>query len=170
VFNVFGLNDGDAGENWIDGNGGEDNSPADEITSANAPGADRRGGADPQRTTLLGTFYVENTIEHVYNNKKNGVAFSSPELLQFIQKDTNKLVTFIITRQSVSQTRITCFGTKENKDGFAPELKLSAEPLPMRRCPNRRRDWRRQSPPRRPKPPGKAPRPGPRPRNPAPRQ
>jgi hypothetical protein len=137
TFNVFGLNDGDPGENWIEGNGGSDNNPEGEIIYSNAPGNVREGGGkhnlatriggggDPARTTFLGTLTIENS-DYALNHKKNGVAFSTPALVEFLSRDTNRLVTFIITREKVSQTDITSFGTKEGKDA-APTLALSAE-------------------------------------------
>ena len=139
TFNVFGLNDGEDDE-WIEGDGGDDNKPENEITAKNAPGNSKGGGGpydeqkksgggvDPAKTTFLGTIVVDNS-NYRMNGKNAGVAFGSEAMVEFLQKDANKLATFIITRAKVSQQDIITFVTKENGKAQPPTLKVSSEPM-----------------------------------------
>lgn len=143
-FNVYGLNDG-ADEAWVEGKGSakEDatSRPEDGINYQNAPGndakrvggpADKGGGVDPAKTTFLGTFVVDNA-GYKLDSKPQAIAFGSEKMVEFLGKDSNKMVTFIITRVGTSQTAMTNFITKEAKDGakLCPVLKVSSEALPF---------------------------------------
>jgi hypothetical protein len=144
IFNVFGLNDGE-GEEWVEGNGGEDNEPANELTASNAPAwikssggkydPDKKtgGGVDSKKATFLGTFGFDNA-GYELTKKGQPQPFSSQELADFIAKDTNKSITLIITKAVVDQQAIANFATKEAGKN-PPTLKLSTEPMPPTSAP-----------------------------------
>ncbi len=97
--NVYGLTDG-AADGWIEGNGGTDNNPAGELTYANAPGiaTDSIFGdndVDTGVAPLLGSFQLT-------GNQGQSVNFSSPQLTNFLNSDTNGLATFILARDVVA--------------------------------------------------------------------
>jgi hypothetical protein len=95
--NVFGLNDGDAGEGWIEGNGGSDDNPPGEITWNNAP-ANNTGsgnGVIGSRTTDLGDMPVAQSA-----GAGTRVGYGSAALAQFLRDDTDNQATLILTRNN----------------------------------------------------------------------
>ncbi len=86
TFHVYGLNDLASGENW-----GETS-----ITWANAPGNNTSStyGMSAQ-ATLLGTFTINGT-----GYSGNLIQFSNSNLINFLNSDTNDLVTFMVTRET----------------------------------------------------------------------
>jgi len=114
--------------------------PADGMTAANAPAADLKsaggkydpkknsgGGVYNSKAVFLGTFCVNNA-QYAMSRSKGKVHFGSPALVEFLGKDANRLVTFIITRVGQDSGSWTVFGTKEGD--HPPVLKVSSEPLP----------------------------------------
>ena len=84
VFRVWGLPDGDAGETWDEKT----------LTWENAPQNDAKSGKDLQTGAVaLGTFSIAGT-----GKLGDLVSFSSPELAKWLQSDSDKLATLIITR------------------------------------------------------------------------
>jgi hypothetical protein len=111
TYNVYGLNDGHVGESW-----GEST-----ITWNNAPANDNSGdGVLPGQASLLGTFSVNFSTM----SPSGVVLFSSSAFLDFVQSDTNGLITLIVTRQQ----RNLCnehFASKENATFAAPTLDIT---------------------------------------------
>jgi hypothetical protein len=125
--NVYGLNDGHAGENWVEGNGGTDNNPLNEIVWDNAPGNDTSSGTGflGIQTTHLGSFDV--TTSDVVGNT---VTFSSAALVTFLNADTDDSVTLMLARTEGNAKNL-AFRSKENSGGaFAPALDLAPVPEP----------------------------------------
>jgi len=115
TFNVFGLLDGHARENWGEGT----------ITYANAPANTSVADNSNDLTAdaiLLGTF--------TGGTSGTTIDFASLALTEFIEQDTDDLVTFIITRQTLDPVyggAIHEFRAKEypdTLDQFAPRLTL----------------------------------------------
>ncbi|MEX2212695.1 MAG: hypothetical protein WD768_01120 [Phycisphaeraceae bacterium] len=93
-FQVYGLNNGDAGEFWVEGNGGADNNPAGEINWNNAPANNTAtGNGVLANATSLGTFSV-------LGKGIGPVVFSSDALVDFLNSDTDGLATFILVRNT----------------------------------------------------------------------
>ncbi len=108
--NVYGLNDDAMGNDWDEGT----------LTWNNAPGNDAPGnGVDPATTTLLGT------IEVLATAAPDEVLFSSDELLQFLEDDTDGLVTLLLQRTTGGSSNL-AFATKENSAaGLIPTLNFA---------------------------------------------
>ncbi|MBI1367543.1 MAG: PEP-CTERM sorting domain-containing protein [Planctomycetes bacterium] len=130
-FTVYGLNNGATGDaapgsgGWIEGNGGTDNSPAGEITWNNAPANSTANNVDLASATLLGTFTGGVNDEQL--------RFTSEALVNFLNADTNNLVTFIIVQTTAGgfgATNFLQFDTKEQSGGVAPKLSLVLIPEP----------------------------------------
>jgi hypothetical protein len=117
VYNIYGLNDEDPNENWNESS----------ITWNTAPGNNTgsAGGVEGNSTVFLGTLTL--TLSGL--SAGDSVSFSSPDLLTFLQADTNDLVTFIITRQQ-RNFGIETFASKENIDFSPPMLELTTIPIP----------------------------------------
>lgn len=134
TFNLYGLNDGNAGENWIEGtNTSFALATGGSITWNNAPGNAAGNAVDPTSTVLLGNF-TGGAI-------KSKVGISGDTLLDFLQSDSDGSVTFVITRdtQAGYADLAHCFYSKENLAGeggvsdpiYAPTLRLeTAVPEP----------------------------------------
>jgi hypothetical protein len=114
TFQVSGLKDGDAGEDWAEGAVSWDNAPASDPKSASAL---------TDAATPLGTFTITGKGE-----EGKTVSFSSPELLKFLQADSNGEATLIITRVEVGDFAgnnvVHEFASKENGGLAAPGLNV----------------------------------------------
>ena len=121
---VYGLNDGHAGESWVEGDGGTDNSPLGEITWNNAPGNDTSSGSAvlSTETDLLYTV--------LFNSTETELLVPGESLLSFIAADTDNLVTFIITYERLSGNGggAIVFASKEHATLEAPLLVFTPEP------------------------------------------
>lgn len=124
TYNVFGLDDGQPGEDWIEGDLDDALAEGGEVTWANAPGnattvnggaydpaTDDGGGALASATTFLGTFTLR-------ERRREKVTLSSDALRDFVNADTDGQLTFLITRVDRS-SNVVAFAPKEN-DAFAP--------------------------------------------------
>jgi hypothetical protein len=114
-FQVWGLNDGDAGEAW-----GEL-----AINWANAPANAADNAIDSSAATLLGTF------QGAGNDAFAG--FANTALVDFLNADTNGLVTFVIIASAVSGDFLSTtyqFDSKETSGGVAPGLSFILIPSP----------------------------------------
>ncbi len=98
TYNVYGLNDGHAGENWIEGNGGTDNDPAGEITWNNAPANASNLGFDSDATLLGHIDAPAGTSERL--------VFSSAALVSFLNADTDGQVTLMLAPTDTGLTTI----------------------------------------------------------------
>jgi hypothetical protein len=131
TFSLWALNDGPL-DNWVEGNGGSDNSPAGEITWASAPGhVDDQvlNGPDlhPAQATLLSTFTYTQQGATAWN-----VPLQISGLLERVKNDTNNQLTLMITSPSGSSTSFRV-GSKETSqqslvDKSPPILVGSAAP------------------------------------------
>lgn len=134
IFNVYGLIDGHANEAWEEGTSTSsfnvlgDSDPTNDnwLTWNNAPANDTANSINLTEAMLLGTF--------AGNVGDSTVGISGGSLLNFLQADTNGLVTLMVTRD----THDPAFGgashwffTKENGDpDLAPTLLLETTPVP----------------------------------------
>lgn len=117
TYNVFGLIDGHAGENWDEFGITWNNAPGNNIGSA--------GGLLAGETTLLGSFDLSLSGVSI----GDAVSFSSSVFVDFLQSDTNDLITLIITRQQRNFS-VEGFASKENLSLAAPFLELTPVPIP----------------------------------------
>lgn len=123
---VYGLMDG-IGENWIEGDGGTDNSPAGEMVWSNAPANIVSSGINfTSDATLLGTFTVNST-----DTVGARVTFASnPALVSFLNADTDNLATFMLARSEGGSPNLG-FYSKEFTPGVTsdePALAIIPEP------------------------------------------
>ncbi|NUM34367.1 MAG: DNRLRE domain-containing protein [Candidatus Brocadiae bacterium] len=118
TFHVYGLNDLAAGENW-----GESS-----ITWNNAPGNNTASGYTMNaQTTLLGTFTINGT-----GTMGSTVSFSNANLMNFLNNDTNDVVTLMITRETYDTNYsgyIHAFASRET-GSTSPQLVLNTAPVP----------------------------------------
>jgi hypothetical protein len=112
TFQVSGFKDGGTGEDWSEGATTWDNAPANDAKTASGV---------TEAATLLGTFTLTGTGE-----AGKTVSLSSPELLKFLQNDSNGIATLIITRVEAGDSSTTNvvheFASKENGALAAPSL------------------------------------------------
>jgi hypothetical protein len=116
-FNVFGLSDGHAGENWSETGITWNNAPANNTASG--------GSLLAGQASLLGSFDIDTSIL----TEGDGVSFSSAELTSFLQGDTDDLVTLVFIRPDLSLTNVG-FATKEHATFVPPTLTLTTVPVP----------------------------------------
>lgn len=129
-YNVFGLIDGTTGEVFTEGAGETGVSgatPPNPITWNNAPandttagggtydtGTSTGGGVNNALTVFLGTFSTSGVAAG------SSINFSTPELVSFLNADTNDFATLIITRSGNANTAtVVDFRSKENAAGSA---------------------------------------------------
>ncbi|MEL6987396.1 MAG: DNRLRE domain-containing protein, partial [Bacteroidota bacterium] len=122
-YKVYGLKEvadygtGRLNEEWDEGNNNGGLGLLNDITWNNAPGNDNSGnGLNPTFTTALGSFFTEEGQRKVYH-------FTSQALIDFINEDTNDLITLIIVR-NVQANNVISFASKENIDRLAPSLSI----------------------------------------------
>lgn len=125
---VYGLNDGNIGENWIEGDGGTGDSPVGEIDWNNAPA---NGGAsatsntfEAAQSTLLGSFTQGSSADGTQ------ISFSSAALNNFLQADNNGMVTLMFLRTTSSGSINTGWANKEHATLTAPTLQFDTIPEP----------------------------------------
>ncbi len=111
TYSVYGLVDGHPGENWDEGTITWNNAPGNSVSSA--------GGLLPGDVMFLGAF----TLNVPTMALGAPVSFSSPELLDFVQRDTNGVVTLILTRLERNFS-IEYFASRESPDLPPPSLEL----------------------------------------------
>ena len=115
-FEVYGLNDGVAGENWLE----------DEITWNNAPANDEFNLFTSDATSL-GKFYITG------DGIGTAIRFSSvsnPAMATFIEADTDNQVTFMIARNTAAlgDNYVHAFASKESATAGGPTLGSAPEP------------------------------------------
>ena len=120
TFQVYGLNDGDAGENWGESTINWNNAPQNDTANGNGV----LGGA-----TSLGTFSFVGRTQSVNFTGTGGTA-----VRDFVAASTSDdLLTFIVVRdtpESGGDTYIHGIASKENGSFTAPTLDLTAVPEP----------------------------------------
>ena len=128
---VYGLNDGNVGETWVEGNGGTDNTPAGEINWNNAPDNDTaNNGILGTDTTNLGSF-VTPAINPANNGGPVPVTFSSQALADFVTSDSDGNATLILVRTSANGVgNNLAFASKEHATAGAPALAINTIPEP----------------------------------------
>ena len=115
IANVFGLVDGHAGEAWDETTVTWNNAPANVTNSPNA---------FTRNAILLGTFSVSPSVA-----LGEPIIFSSDELINFINSDTNDLLTLMVSGSNAI-VHGTGFATKENSTFAAPMLEVVGIPEP----------------------------------------
>ena len=115
TYSVYGLVDGHPGEEWDERT----------ITWNNAPGNNGSSAGDllPGDVAFLGSF----TLNVAEISPGALVQFSSPGLLEFIRRDTNGVVTLILTRAERNFS-IEYFASRESASFPAPALELRSAP------------------------------------------
>lgn len=117
TFNLFGLSDLDAGESWNEATITWNNAPANDTLSNTAV----TSGA-----TSLGLFSFTSDFQEGVP-----IGFSSTSIRDFLNADTNNLVTFILTGPQTAGSLNYTFGSKENTDEYPiPTLQVSPVPEP----------------------------------------
>ena len=115
TFEVYGLKDGNAGENWDEKTVNWNNAPANVATSPLALSPD---------ATMLGTFTIQGT-----GVPGQVVQLSSPALLKFLQSDSNGEVTFILARREAGEAPgadvMHIFASKEYATTAPPVLSVA---------------------------------------------
>ncbi len=115
TFNVYGLKDGSAGENWDEKSVNWNNAPANVATSPLDLTPD---------TTLLGNFTITGT-----GKPGQIVQLSSAALLKFLQSDTNGEVTLILARREAGEAPeedvMHIFASKEYATTAPPVLSVA---------------------------------------------
>lgn len=123
-YRVFGVKDRDRGDRpggWLETGITWNNAPANPISSANA--------LTRLRVQDLGTFAVSNT-----DTGGQEYLFTNAKLIAFLRADTNRLVTFIIVRDGMTESGPAHqFGAREAGDLVSPRLMMSTEPNRFRR-------------------------------------
>lgn len=111
-FEVYGLADGDAGENWAENVITWNNAPANDVASS----TDFLGNA-----TSLGTFS--------FLGRTSIVNFSSAALTSFVNADNDGLLTLMVARNTpeiaITDTYVHAFGSSENGQIAGPSLNVS---------------------------------------------
>jgi len=115
TFDLYGLNNLDAGESWAEGSITWNNAPQNNTASPNG----FLGGA-----TLLGS----TTFASIADG--DTLTFSFPSMAAFINADTNNLVTFMLASQLVNPTNNYTFASKENTESPHPTLLITPVPEP----------------------------------------
>lgn len=117
TYTVYGLNDGHLHENWSETG----------ITWNNAPGniTSSSSGFNSSETTYLGTFDIN------FNTTSAGdkVSFTSQALINFLNDDSNGLVTLLLSRKQANFS-IEYFSSKEHTLLPDPTLTVNTVPLP----------------------------------------
>jgi len=119
TFQVYGLIDNAVNENWLEGAGtGQvvagitwNNAPANNTASPNGFLA---GAVFLGETTYSGSFFDGQTL-----------SFSYASIANFINADTNDLVTFMLASKNINPTNNYTFGSGEGGDVAKPTLILS---------------------------------------------
>ena len=135
TFNVFGLREldtygeGSLGEDWTEGELDGAEATADEITYANAPAnvgdtggaydpvANEGGGVNNDQTVFLGTFRSR-------DGRSEPLTFRSDLLSDFLNNDSNGLITLIVTRVETN-ANVLNFASKELESLPAPTLRVA---------------------------------------------
>lgn len=119
LFSIYGLNDVDSGENWVES----------ALTWNNAPANDTSSGSSVlSNTSLLGQFSFTGT-----GNTGSFAQLSGGNLVNFLSDDTNSLVTFILVRETFDPNYhgwIHNFASKENLTLSPPSLTITQVPEP----------------------------------------
>ncbi len=121
--NVFGLRDDAAGNDWIEG----------DLDWNNAPANDDGNEIDTDLAILLGQFIVpaeavgSNPVLVSFGNLQS----ATPDtFIDFLEADTDGLVTFILTRGTGSGSYNLIFASSERSGYMAPTLRLATVPEP----------------------------------------
>jgi hypothetical protein len=116
-YRVYGLNDGDAGDlagGWLETGAGS-------ITWNNAPAnTNTPNGLVNSRVTDLGSFTVSSTAA-----VGDAFTLSTPSLLNFLNADTNNLVTLIVVRNEFGSP-VHNFYAREAASSVRPTLELNS--------------------------------------------
>jgi hypothetical protein len=127
-YNIFGLNDGDAGEDWVEGSLNGMESPNDEVNYDNAPGFSTTFGGDYDEN-IAGSAGVNHSrakylgLIKTRKNIREKVNLNTDELRDFLNEDTDGVVTFLITRKTFALNTVV-FASKEHSNFAPPTLFL----------------------------------------------
>ena len=113
-FLVYGLSD-ESGDSWDEATMTATNAPANDLTQAD------RHLPVPGKTVLLGRFDIAQGV-----NRGNRT-LSGQALVDFLNSDTNGIVTFIVCRETDETAKgglVHAFATKENGSSTPPLLRL----------------------------------------------
>ena len=114
--NVWGLRDGNAGEAWIEGNGGTDNLPPGELIWNNAPASVVGNNHFTSGAVFLGRYSVANTAVGGVNT------FSAATLNMFLNEDTNGNATIMLQRNGGTAGHNLAYASDEHATLAAPVI------------------------------------------------
>lgn len=127
-YNVHGLNDNAAGNDWRDLSPGVDymGAPSGGLTWNNAPANDTASNNEftSDATGVLGTFFcpLADAVGGEYG-------ISGQDLLDFINTDTDGVITLMVSRHSYTSSADQ-FAAREHTNYDAPILELEYTPVP----------------------------------------
>ena len=124
-YDLYGLKDNAAGQDWAEGSGYIYPKPAsDGITWRNAPANKTDDGHlfTSDATGILATAMAP-------YNAGQCLSFSSQDLIDFINTDTDKVITFMVSGHS-DTTADPDFASRENTTYDGPTLELTYTPVP----------------------------------------
>jgi hypothetical protein len=130
TFQLYGLIDNAINESWLEGNLNGVVPPVTvppTITWNNAPANDT---ASPNGFTAGATLLGSNAYTGSFVDGET-ISFSYASMVNFINADTNNLVTFMLVSQNINSTNNYAFGSKENGDDYPfPTLNITPVPEP----------------------------------------
>ncbi|QDU61734.1 FecR protein [Planctomycetes bacterium Pan216] len=111
IFSVYGLVD-ESLDGWNEDALRWDNAPG------NGPGG---AGVDPEKVVKLGTFVVPRNVQH------GAFSIEGPELVEFLNRDTNGIGTFLLVRDTTgpSQCLVHGFANKYHPTAMPPTLTVT---------------------------------------------
>lgn len=129
AFEVYGLNDGEAGELWIEGSGQSGitgATPPNPIAWNNAPASNKSSGNQIlNNATSLGTFNIF--------GRSADISFTSQALSDYLNQDTNGIATLIIVRntfESPGNDNVHVAASSEHTTLAGPSLTATITPPP----------------------------------------
>lgn len=125
VESATGYGSGRLDEFWAEGNKNGSAGSAGEITYANAP-----GNVSDIGSNALDSSYVVHLLNYSKShNLGDTVKLTSQAMIDFLNADTNNMVTFIILYNDTQTTEYS-FASKEASTGHAPRLDITTIPEP----------------------------------------
>jgi len=113
---LYGLQDGVPGESWDENSITWNNAPGDQTTS-------------PNKFESSMTFLGEVKVDANFAVGKT-IEFTSPELLNWLKKDTNGVVTIAIDRNGLGSNKHVAFAAKESSKYPSPKLVVTTLTIP----------------------------------------
>ncbi len=126
-YDIYGLKDNSSGQDWAEGTGNHSGDPASvALTWNNAPANNVSDGHQftSDATSVLATGSISSSM-----GASDYMSFSSQALTDFINTDTDKVITFMISGHT-DTTADPNFASRENTTYDGPILELTYTPVP----------------------------------------